>query len=67
MKRQKRDKLNRAYSRGHQAGVHGRSKETCPYSDPSPKQYWLNGWRDGWNDQWSGMTGVSGIHKIANL
>ncbi|MFZ1874424.1 MAG: ribosome modulation factor, partial [Chania sp.] len=31
MKRQKRDRLERAQSRGYQAGIAGRSRELCPY------------------------------------
>ena len=31
MKRQKRDRLERAHQRGYQAGIAGRSKEMCPY------------------------------------
>ncbi|MGK0306924.1 MAG: ribosome modulation factor, partial [Gammaproteobacteria bacterium] len=31
MKRQKRDKLSRAHSKGYQAGITGRSKEHCPF------------------------------------
>ncbi|MBV1920233.1 MAG: ribosome modulation factor [Pseudomonadales bacterium] len=67
MRRQKRDKSNRAYSRGHSAGLQGKSKEQCPYTDVTTRQFWLNGWRDGRTDQWQGFTGVSGIHKIANI
>ena len=68
MRRQKRDKSNRAYARGYQAGVQGRSKSLCPYTDENiARQYWLNGWRDGREDNWDGYTGVSGVHKIANV
>jgi len=31
MKRQKRDRLDRARAKGYQAGIAGRSKEGCPY------------------------------------
>ena len=67
MKRVKRDKSNRAYSRGYQAGVQGRSRDICPYTDTNARQFWLAGWRDGRSDNWAGFTGVSGVHKIANL
>ena len=30
MKRQKRDRLDRARAKGYQAGIDGRSKEVCP-------------------------------------
>ncbi len=47
MKRQKRDRLERAQSKGYQAGVSGRSSDTCPYHSIDAKGYWLGGWRDG--------------------
>ena len=33
MKRQKRDRLERAHAQGYRAGVTGRSKEICPYQN----------------------------------
>ncbi|MBV1869369.1 MAG: ribosome modulation factor, partial [Gammaproteobacteria bacterium] len=54
-------------SRGHQAGLGGRSKDSCPYENDMQKQSWLNGWHEGRQDQWSGYSGVSGVHKIASL
>ena len=67
MKRQKRDKTELIFSRGRQAGLSGRSKDSCPYSNDVQKQSWLNGWHDGRQDQWSGYSGVSGVHKISNI
>lgn len=67
MKRQKRDRSSRAFTRGYQAGVNGRSKDSCPFSEAMSKQNWLSGWREGRTDNWAGLTGVSGVHKIANL
>ncbi|MFP3526663.1 ribosome modulation factor, partial [Pantoea sp. SIMBA_072] len=31
MKRQKRDRFERAHTQGFKAGLHGRSKDNCPY------------------------------------
>lgn len=45
MKRQKRDRLERAHSRGYQAGITGRSKELCPYQTINARSHWLGGWR----------------------
>lgn len=64
MRRQKRDRLERAYTKGYMAGVHGRSKEECPSQVGPIHQEWINGWREGRTDQWDGFTGVSGVHKI---
>ncbi|CZF78801.1 ribosome modulation factor [Grimontia kaedaensis] len=47
MKRQKRDRLERAQAKGYQAGVNGRSSETCPYQAMDARSQWLGGWREG--------------------
>lgn len=41
MKRQKRDRLERAHQRGYQAGIAGRSKEMCPYQALNQRSQWL--------------------------
>ncbi|WP_018691860.1 ribosome modulation factor [Algicola sagamiensis] len=46
MKRQKRDRLERAHSQGYKAGASGRSKEMCPYHSSETKSEWLGGWRE---------------------
>ncbi|MCP5208847.1 MAG: ribosome modulation factor [Hahellaceae bacterium] len=65
MRRQKRDLSQRAYKRGYQAGVSGRSKDICPTGSEALRQEWISGWRDGRVDNWDGLKGVSGIHKVA--
>ncbi|MFT4823554.1 MAG: ribosome modulation factor [Halioglobus sp.] len=64
MKRQKRDMNDRAFDRGYQVGLSGRSSDFCPHEDDNHKQNWLTGWREGRCDQWDGLTGVSGVHKL---
>ena len=61
MKRHKRDKEIRAFDRGYQIGVSGKSKELCPYVDESTRHKWISGWRQGREDNWSGYTGVAGV------
>jgi ribosome modulation factor len=56
MKRQKRDKLSRAHSRGYHAGVSGRSKDGCPYQSSEARSQWLGGWRDAIADRLVGAT-----------
>jgi ribosome modulation factor len=51
MKRQKRDRLERAQSRGYQAGIGGRPKEFCPYHTLDAKSHWLGGWRQAMEDR----------------
>lgn len=55
MKRQKRDRLERAFAKGFQAGMCGRSKENCPYLNPDPRSQWLGGWRQGVDDRLNGI------------
>jgi ribosome modulation factor len=63
MRRQKRDMNSRAYDKGYQMGVTGRSSDLCPHEDEEHRQHWLSGWREGRCDQWDGLTGISGFHK----
>lgn len=60
----KRDVEQRAFSRGYQAGLSGKSKELCPHSATPGRQSWLDGWREGREDHWGGMQGVSAIHRL---
>ncbi|GAA5187897.1 ribosome modulation factor [Ferrimonas gelatinilytica] len=38
--------MERAFSRGFQAGLSGRSREDCPYQSVDIKMQWLGGWRE---------------------
>lgn len=67
MRRQKRNMAERAFIKGYQAGVSGRSKDSCPISQATMRQEWLNGWREGRSDNWDGYVGVSGLHKNAQM
>ena len=67
MKRQKRNMTSRAFDRGYQAGITGRSIDTCPHGEEEQRQHWIAGWREGRSDQWDGLTGVSGVHKLRAL
>ncbi len=67
MKRQKRDKTERAFAKGYQTGNAGRSNEICPHQDTNEqRQAWLNGWREGWTDHVDGYVGVSGLGRGSN-
>ena len=57
MKRQKRDRLERAHSRGYQAVLGGKSKEICPYSVLEHREQWLGGWREARSEVGSGLYG----------
>ncbi|MGF1869956.1 ribosome modulation factor [Photobacterium profundum] len=55
MKRQKRDRLERAQARGYQAGLNGRSNEVCPYQGVDARTNWLGGWRDAREEIQTGL------------
>ncbi len=67
MRRIKRDMSERAFQRGYLAGLHGKSKDSCPSDQSTLHQQWVNGWREGRIDNWEGKTGVSAVHRIAEL
>ena len=67
MRRQKRDMNTRAFDRGYQAGLTGRSIDHCPHEAGEHRYNWVSGWREGRSDQWDGLTGVSGVHKLRTL
>ncbi|WP_350304455.1 ribosome modulation factor [Photorhabdus viridis] len=51
MKRQKRDRLARALSKGYHAGILGRPREHCPYYSLDARSHWLGGWRQAMEDR----------------
>lgn len=65
MKRLKRDPLEKAFMRGYQHGVSGKSRELCPFSVESIRQAWLNGWREGRGDNWAGMSVAAGLQRVS--
>jgi len=67
MKRQKRSKSNRAFTRGYQTGINGKSRDLCPFQDFEYRQAWLSGWRAGREDNWDGFTGVAGVGRFPQL
>jgi len=67
MKRSKRDMSKRAFERGYQTGLSGRSSEFCPHSDGQQRFNWMQGWREGRADQWDGLNGITGCHKLSGF
>jgi ribosome modulation factor len=63
MKRQKRDKSERAFVRGYQLGFSGKSRDLCPHDSEGLRQSWLSGWREGRTDQWEGSVGMSALQR----
>lgn len=67
MKRQKRDQLERAFGKGYQAGINGRSRSICPHETGSTRQQWMSGWRESRTDQWDGFNRAAQAQKLSNL
>ena len=64
MKKHKRDVHRRAYLKGDQAGISGRSRDDGPVAEQASwRADWQAGWRDGRRDFWEGKIGVSGIQS----
>ncbi|RKF19920.1 ribosome modulation factor [Alginatibacterium sediminis] len=55
MKRQKRDRLERAHAKGYQAGLIGKSKDACPYEMVDAKGQWYGGWRSAVEERVTGL------------
>lgn len=67
MRRLKRDPMERAFQRGYRYGIHGKSHELCPFTQPDTRQAWINGWREGRNDNWDGLIGAAGLHRLNQI
>lgn len=67
MRSQKRNQAERAFSRGYQAGVMGRSRSCCPHETSEARQHWLTGWREGREGHWAGFNALTHVQKLSNL
>tara|TARA_B100000745_G_C20055350_1_gene359983 strand:+ start:175 stop:639 length:465 start_codon:yes stop_codon:yes gene_type:complete len=67
MKRQKRSRDERAYSRGYLAGFQGRPRDFCPFGALQARTHWMSGWREGRTNQVQGMVGVAGIQNLKDV
>ena len=67
MKRQKRNLVDRAFGKGYQAGVMGRSRSQCPHEMGAARQEWLSGWREGREDHWNGFNRAATAQKMSYI
>ena len=67
MKRQKRDRFDRAYSKGYNAGLNGKSQDRCPFDALIARSSWINGWREGRTDHIQGYTGGASVQNLKNM
>lgn len=66
MKRAKREKTSRAFSKGYNHGIQGNSRNLCPFESNSENyQSWISGWREGRQDLWAGLSYGSTLKRIA--
>ena len=66
MKRTKRNRIKRAFEKGYQLGLAGRSKENCPFLTGLARIKWLEGWREGRNDWREGLTDALTCYKLSD-
>ena len=67
MKSQKRTANDRAFPRGYQTGVSGKSRSLCPFSSGDPREFWMSGWREGREDLWNGFNGKAQAQKLSSF
>ena len=67
MKSQKRNHEDRAFGKGYQAGIEGRSRSLCPHETGQARQLWLSGWREARVDHWDGYNRFAQAQKLSNL
>ena len=67
MKTQKRSQTDRAFTKGYQAGIQGRSRSLCPHENTPSRQTWLSGWREGRTDHWDAFGRAAQAQKLSNL
>lgn len=65
MKRHKRDRVTRAWQKGYQAGLTGRSRDLCPHQAEAARSNWIEGWQAGQDDLNEGACSVGGLYKRA--
>lgn len=67
MKRQKRSQVEKAFSKGYQSAMSGRSWDACPFEGGEARATWMNGWREGREDHWSGFDTRTQLQKLSNI
>lgn len=67
MKTQKRSHSDKAYAKGYQTGVAGKSMSNCPHISGEARQNWMTGWREGREDHWNGFNTQAQVQRISNF
>ena len=67
MKRFKRNRIQRAFDKGYQLGLAGRSRENCPFLTGLARIRWLDGWREGRSDWREGLSDAITCYKLSGF
>lgn len=67
MKSQKRSPSEKAFSKGYQAAIAGKSWDKCPHESGPARDTWMSGWREGREDKWNGFSPRAQAQKIINF
>lgn len=67
MKSQKRSHTERAFNKGYQAAMGGKSWDACPFESGTARQMWMSGWREAREDHWDGFSQAAQIQKLSNI
>lgn len=67
MKTHKRSQTERAFVKGYQAGIEGKSRSLCPHETGDNRHNWLSGWREGREDHWDGYNRAAQAQKMSSM
>lgn len=67
MRSQKRSPIEKAFAKGYQAAMSGKSWAACPFDSGKARVVWMNGWREAREDHWSGYDTRSQVQKLSSF
>lgn len=67
MRSQKRNPIEKAFTKGYQAAMSGKSWAACPFESGKARVIWMNGWREAREDHWSGLDTRSQVQKLSSF
>lgn len=67
MRSQKRNPTEKAFTKGYQAAMSGKSWAACPFDSGKARVIWMNGWREAREDHWSGLDTRSQVQKLSSF
>lgn len=67
MRSQKRNPIDKAFAKGYQAAMSGKSWASCPFESGKARVIWMNGWREARENHWSGLDTRSQVQKLSSF